>query len=295
MRKFIYYALIGALIVSCTRDNVELTPPNKTPNVPEAPKGSDILPTKITHHYPGTTEPDEVFVFEYDEKEKNLLKKIGDGVVTYKAGLIDSVKTYEKFHRFQYDSNKNLVYEESANFYLGAVRSHQEVTYKYNGNTLVAEKQLFRYTYRGEIYDKTVSTITYTLDGQKRPIKMEEEYKSMMLRDNTEILKAKGTIVTTQSYEDHNNVLKNVKGFDNLAYSSFIREIDTPWSLISFVKKEENRIAQPSGDQYTFVYESSREHIVNPNNYITEIKLSEKNISTGAMEEVRRTTIEYNK
>ena len=106
MKKILFSALVGAMIISCSRDN-----DNSNPTTPQTPAISQtvILPTKLTSSKTGKA--DEVITFSYNG---NKLMKVThdnkDVIYTYTRDLITSINNPDgSSHVFNYDSNGNLI------------------------------------------------------------------------------------------------------------------------------------------------------------------------------------------
>ena len=87
MKKLLFSALVGAMIISCSRDN-----DNTNPTTPQTPATSEtgILPVKFI--YSRTGRANEVTAFSYNG---NKLAKITSGsaqsIITYTNNLITSI------------------------------------------------------------------------------------------------------------------------------------------------------------------------------------------------------------
>ena len=108
MRKFFFTALVGAMMISCSRDNDDNG---------SVTNDTSILPTKITYSETYLKEA-AVYTLSYNG---NKLVKITDGrhdkIFTYTGDLITSINyTDEKFFVFNYDSNGNLISEKYVNY-----------------------------------------------------------------------------------------------------------------------------------------------------------------------------------
>ena len=85
MKKLLFSALMGAMIISCNRDNDNVSP---APTIDDP----SILPTKFTYFIPGDDE--EVITFSYDEnKLVKLTQNNEDIIFTYTGDLITSVRS----------------------------------------------------------------------------------------------------------------------------------------------------------------------------------------------------------
>ena len=169
MKKLLFSALMGAMIISCSRDN-----DNTNPTTPQIPATSQtvILPTKLT--YSQTGKADEVITFSYNGNK--LMKATHDNkdvIYTYTGDLITSINNPDgSSHVFNYDSNGNLIFEKEES-YSGTIKVLEEnTTYTINGSTVTAQKISKNYDdITGTLSSISTSTITYTLDTKKRPIK----------------------------------------------------------------------------------------------------------------------------
>ena len=103
MKKLLFSALMGAMIISCNRDNDNVSP---APTIDDP----SILPTKFTYFIPGDNE--EVITFSYDgNKLVKLTQNNEDVIFTYTGDLITSVRSEDKYLEFGYDDNGNLISE----------------------------------------------------------------------------------------------------------------------------------------------------------------------------------------
>ena len=169
MKKILFSALVGAMIISCSRDN-----DNTNPTMPQTPATSQtvILPTKLT--YSQTGKADEVITFSYNgNKLVKLTQNNKDVIYTYTGDLITSINNPNEISFvFNYDSNGNLISEKEES-YSGTIKvSEENTTYTINGSTVTAQKISKNYDdIAGTLFSITTSTITYTLDAKKRPIR----------------------------------------------------------------------------------------------------------------------------
>ena len=297
MKKILFSALVGAMIISCSRDN-----DNTNPTTPQTPAISQtvILPTKLT--FSQTGEEDEVTTFSYDG---NKLMKIThdnkDVIYTYTGDLITSVNDPgESSYVFNYDSNGNLI-SEKTKFYNGAVKiKENDITYTINGSTITAQETSKNYSnLDGALYSTTTSTITYTLDAQKRPIKIVEVSEK---KDAAGDITLKENKTFTYQYANHHSLIENIKGMDKLNYSSFAigsEDVSGVYLPISYIKKEINSSFYHSGSPHfnnSHTGESIVEYILNTNNYPTKIQRKTKDLATGQyINSDYYYTIEYNK
>ena len=297
MKKLLFSALVGAMIISCSRDN-----DNTNPTTPQTPAISQtvILPTKLTSSKTGKA--DEVITFSYDGNK--LIKATRDNkdvIYTYTGDLITSINNpNESSYVFNYDSNGNLI-SEKTKFYNGTIKtSENDITYTVNGSTVTAQKISKNYDYtNGTLFSITTSTITYTLDAKKRPIrKVVVSEEKNTAGDIT--LKENNTF--TYQYANHHSLIENIKGMDKLNYSSFAigsEDVSGIHLPISYIKKERNRSFYHSGSPHfndSHTGESKVEYILNTNNYPTKIQRKTKDVDTGQYKNSDYYyTIEYNK
>lgn len=297
MKKLLFSALMGAMIISCSRDN-----DNTNPTTPQTPAISQtgILPTKLT--YSQTGKANEVITFSYDGNK--LIKATRDNkdvIYTYTGDLITSINNpNESSYVFNYDSNGNLI-SEKTKFYNGTIKiSENDITYTVNGSTVTAQKISKNYDYtNGTLFSITTSTITYTLDAKKRPIrKVVVSEEKNTAGDIT--LKENNTF--TYQYANHHSLIENIKGMDKLNYSFFAigsEDVSGVYLPISYIKKEINRSFYHSGSPHfndSHTGESIVEYILNTNNYPTKIQRKTKDLATGQyINSDYYQTIEYNK
>ena len=297
MKKFLFSALVGAMMISCSRDNDSTNP--TTPQTP-AISQTVILPTKLT--YSQTGKANEVITFSYDGNK--LIKATRDNkdvIYTYTGDLITSINNpNESSYVFNYDSNGNLI-SEKTKFYNGTIKtSENDITYTVNGSTVTAQKISKNYDYtNGTLFSITTSTITYTLDAKKRPIrKVVVSEEKNTAGDIT--LKENNTF--TYQYANHHSLIENIKGMDKLNYSSFAigsEDVSGVYLPISYIKKEINSSFYHSGSPHfnnSHTGESIVEYILNTNNYPTKIQRKTKDLATGQyINSNYYYTIEYNK
>ena len=201
MKKFLFSALVGAMIISCSRDN-----DNTNPTTPQTPAISQtvILPTKLTSSKTGKA--DEVITFSYDEnKLVKLTQNNKDVIFTYTGDLITSIRSDDKYLVFGYDTNGNLISEYEELYNHGAKINEKNTTYTINGSTITAEQTS---GILGTERNTFVSTITYTLDTQKRPIKIVEASEQKDVWGN---ITQKDDNTFIYQYTDHHSFLKNIK------------------------------------------------------------------------------------
>ena len=294
MKKLLFSALVGAMIISCSRDN-----DNTNPTTPQTPAISQtvILPTKLTSSKTGKA--DEVITFSYDGNK--LIKATRDNkdvIYTYTGDLITSINNpNESSYVFNYDSNGNLI-SEKTKFYNGTIKtSENDITYTVNGSTVTAQKISKNYDYtNGTLFSITTSTITYTLDTQKRPIKSVEVSET---KDTTGNITFQENKTTTIQYANHHSPLKNIVGFDKLNYSDFTDHDDEAFTNTISYMKEESKVTQYHGGSNVVtnnVYETKHEYTTNSNNYpIKEQEYYRSNSSGTYAKDRGQTIIEYNK
>ena len=307
MKKIFFTALVGAMMISCSRDNDNINP--TTPQTP-ATNEIGILPTKMT--YSETGKADKVTTFSYNG---NKLVKVARGnnneIFTYTGDLITSVRSDEysfvSNFVFNYDSNGNLISEKSVSYYKrNIIFSEYDITYTINGSTVTAQSVAKNYSQLdGVLSSISTSTITYTLDEKKRPIKRVEVYEDKDLIRNTT---SKGTKTFTFQYPNHHGFSENIKGMDKLSYSSFAIGFKSSFDLdhpiiylpFSYFKKEMNAIIYSSNGSSLRgggTDEAKTEYVVNAHNYPTGIEYKVKTL-TGEFKNLFNNsyyTIEYNK
>ena len=288
MKKLLFSALMGAMIISCNRDNDNVSP---APTIDD----TSILPTKMT--YSETGKADEVITFSYDEnKLVKLTHNNKDVIFTYIGDLITSVRSEDYYIKFGYDANGNLISEYEELYRQGDATTEKNTTYTINGSTITAEQTS---GILGTERNTFVSTITYTLDAQKRPIKIVEVSEQ---KDTWGKITQKDDNTFIYQYADHHSFLKNIKGLDKLYYSSLKIGEEKIISMVfpySYIKGEVNVTfyhsdGSTSNENYT--YETKAEYTLNTNNYPTKIIYKTPNHITGQYEESGAyDTIEYNK
>ena len=297
MKKILFSALVGAMIISCSRDN-----DNSNPTTPQTPATNEtvILPTKLTSSQTG--EADKVTTFSYNGNK--LIKATHDNkdvIYTYTGDLITSMNNpNESSYVFNYDSNGNLI-SEKTKFYNGTIKiSENDITYTVNGSTVTAQKISKNYNPLDGTYSSTTtSTITYTLDAKKRPIK---EVEVSEKKDTAGNLIEKANDTTTYQYANHHSFSENIKGMDKLIYSSIAIGGGDSVNIffpISYIKQEINKSFYHSGSPHfndSHTGESKVEYTLNTNNYPTKIQRKTKDLATGQYENTNYyQTIEYNR
>ena len=294
MKKFFFTALVGAMMISCSRDN------DDTGSVTN---DTSILPTKFTHSR--SSGEDIVYTFSYNG---NKLVKITSGfydeIFTYTGDLITSVRSNYGYLEFGYDANGNLISEKLMNE--SGNKSVDDITYTINGSTVTAQSVTKKYSQLdGVLSSISTSTITYTLDEKKRPIKRVEVYEDKDLIRNTT---SKGTKTFTYQYPNHHGFSENIKGMDKLSYSSFaigferVFDLYNPYSYMiylpfSYIKEDINSTTYHS-DGFSYrgfgTDEFKTEYVVNAHNYPTRIEYK-STIEESENRDNGYFTVEYNK
>ena len=293
MKKLLFSALMGAMMISCNRDNDNVSP---APTIDDP----SILPTKFTYFIPGDNE--EVITFSYDgNKLVKLTQNNEDVIFTYTGDLITSIRSEDKYLEFGYDANGNLISEYEELYNQGAKINEKNTTYTINGSTITAEQTAKNYGSSGLwLVHTSVSTITYTLDAQKKPIK---EIVVSEKKDAIGNIAQKDNNISTYEYANHHSFLKNIKGMDKLYYSSLaigLKKISGMVFPYSYTKDEANATiydgsGNPSFDE-NYAFETKAEYTLNTNNYPTKIVYKTKYYATGEFEDGGSYyTIEYNK
>ena len=295
-------------MISCSRDN-----DNTNPTTPQTPATNEIgiLPTKMT--YSETGKADKVTTFSYNG---NKLVKVAHGnnneIFTYTGDLITSMNYTDDYSFisnfvFNYDANGNLISEKSVSYYKrNIIFSEYDITYTINGSTVTAQSVAKNYSQLdGVLSSISTSTITYTLDEKKRPIKRVEVYEDKDLIRNTT---SKGTKTFTFQYPNHHGFSENIKGMDKLSYSSFAIGFKSSFDLdhpiiylpFSYIKEDINSTTYHS-DGFSYrgfgTDEFKTEYVVNAHNYPTGIEYKVKTL-TGEFKNLFNNsyyTIEYNK
>ena len=295
MRKLLFSALMGAMIISCNRDNDDSNPTPQTPTIDD----TSILPTKLTYFILGD---EGVATFSYNgNKLVKLTLDNKDEIYTYTGDLITSVRSDDKYLEFSYDANGNLMHEYEEIYNQGVKTNEKSTTYIINGSTITAEQTSENYDSSGRWLNyTTVSTITYTLDAQKRPIK---EIEVSEKKDAIGNIDQKDNNIFTYEYANHHSFLKNIKGMDKLYYSSLaigLRKISGMIFTFSYMKAEMNAtIYDHSGNPSSndnYVFETKAEYTLNTNGYPTKREYKIPNPATGQYEnDGSYDTMEYNK
>ena len=300
MKKIFFTALVGAMMISCSRDN------DDTGSVTN---DTSILPTKFTHSR--SSGEDIVYTFSYNG---NKLVKITSGfydeIFTYTRDLITSINyTAGKSFVFNYDSNGNLISEKYVNYNTDKIKtSEYNITYAINGSTVTAQSVAKYYSQSDEVLSIT-SNITYTLDEKKRPIKKVVVYEKKDIINN---ITYRGTNTFTFQYPNHHGFSENIKGMDKLYYSYFAfginraEDLNYPVAYRVYLPfsyfKEEMYVTRlyPAGipSPHGFATDEGKiEYVVNAHNYPTRIKYKFKS-GSGEFESTTNDgyfTVEYNK
>ena len=296
MKKLLFSALVGAMVISCSRDN-----DNTNPTTPQTPATNEtgILPVKYSYYDDRSNQLSAEITFIYNgTKLTKLIHNDGDvSNVSYNGNLITSIINSKMSSEFGYDSNGNLTSEKLKRFSNSTKTSENDITYTINGSTVTAQKISKDYDYRdGTLSSITTSTITYTLDTQKRPIKSVEVSET---KDTTGNITFQENKTTTIQYANHHSPLKNIVGFDKLNYSDFTDHDDEAFTNTISYMKEESKVTQYHGGSNVVtnnVYETKHEYIINSNNYpIKEQEYYRSNSSGTYAKDRGQTIIEYNK
>ena len=297
MKKIFFTALVGAMMISCSRDNDDNG---------SVTNDTSILPTKITYSETYLKEA-AVYTLSYNG---NKLVKITDGrhdeIFTYTGDLITSINyTDKKFFVFNYDSNGNLISEKYVNYDSDKIKTLEyNITYTINGSTVTAQSVAKYYSQPDEVLSIT-SNITYTLDEKKRPIKKVVVYEKKDIINN---ITYRGTNTFTFQYPNHHGFSENIKGMDKLSYSSFaigferVFDLYNPYSYMiylpfSYIKEDINSTTYHS-DGFSYrgfgTDEFKTEYVVNAHNYPTRIEYK-STIEESENRDNGYFTVEYNK
>ena len=286
MKKFFFTALVGAMMISCSRDN------DDTGSVTN---DTSMLPTKFTHSR--TSGEDIVYTFSYNG---NKLVKITSGfydeIFTYTGDLITSVRSNYGYLEFGYDANGNLISEKLMNE--SGNKSVDDITYTINGSTVTAQRISKGYNKSDGALSYTItSNITYTLDEKKRPIKYTITSQKVGTEENAIL---NGTC--TYSYNNHMSVMQNITGMDKLAYSSVALGLSYYSKRSNFTVEVQDYLLLPFSyakedlSSYSYPHESKIEYTLNANNYPTRTKKLSYNPYNGQYEDNGYYyAIEYNK
>ena len=284
MKKFFFTALVGAMMISCNRDN------DDTGSVTN---DTSILPTKIISSYKYREDIETTYTYNGNKLVKESSKYGNDIFYTYTGDLITSKYGKGWSRTFTYDSNGNLISEKL----MRGKNSIDDITYTINGSTVTAQSVAKNYSQLdGVLSSISTSTITYTLDTQKRPIKSVEVSET---KDTTGNITFQENKTTTIQYANHHSPLKNIVGFDKLNYSDFTDHDDEAFTNTISYMKEESKVTQYHGGSNVVtnnVYETKHEYTINSNNYpIKEQEYYRSNSSGTYAKDRGQTIIEYNK
>ena len=268
MKKILFSALVGAMMISCSRDN-----DNTNPTTPQTPATNEtgILPVKFISSIPGKV--NEITIFSYNG---NKLEKIFDNGIVWNVVYNGDFISYMHgdngdFYEFHYDSNGNLISEKHK-----STEKKYNIIYSFSESSLTAQKKSQEFNENGVLQYTINSNITYTLDSQKKPIKKIETSQRKFHLTNQDI-----KVIATSHYSNYNYFLKNIKGMDKLIYShsNFIPQ------LFDYESIESNNST----------FKVKAEYIVNTYNYPTKIVYKTEHPATGKYEDIAYFTIEYNK
>jgi len=299
MKKLLFSALVGAMIISCSRDN-----DNTNPTTPQTPATNEIgiLPVKYSYYDDRSNQLSAEITFIYNgTKLTKLIHNDGDvSNVSYNGNLITSIINSKMSSEFGYDSNGNLTSEKLKRFSNSTKTSEDDITYTINGSTVTAQKISKNYDYTdGTLSSISTSTITYTLDAKKRPIKRVEVSEE---KNTAGDITQKENNTFTYQYANHHSLIENIKGMDKLNYSSFAiggEDSDNIFFPVSYIKQEINRSFYHSGSlshNNNYTREYMVEYTLNTKNYPTKIQFKTKDPATGQYKNSDYyRTIEYNK
>ena len=267
MKKFFFTALVGAMMISCSRDN------DDTGSVTN---DTSILPTKIISSYKYREDIETTYTYNGNKLVKESSK--------YGKGWSRT---------FTYDSNGNLISEKL----MRGKNSVDDITYTINGSTVTAQRISKGYNKSDGALSYTItSNITYTLDEKKRPIK----YTIALQKVGEENVNLNGTC--TYSYNNHMSVMQNITGMDKLAYSSVALGLSYYSKRSNFTVEVQDYLLLPFSyakedlSSYSYPHESKIEYTLNANNYPTRTKKLSYNPYNGQYEDNGYYyTIEYNK
>ena len=293
MKKIFFTALVGAMIISCSRDN------DDTGSVTN---DTSILPTKIISSYKYREDIETTYTYNGNKLVKESSKYGNDIFYTYTGDLITSKYGKGWSRTFTYDSNGNLISEKL----MRGKNSIDDITYTINGSTVTAQRISKGYNKSDGALSYTItSNITYTLDEKKRPIKRVEVYEDKDLIRNTT---SKGTKTFTFQYPNHHGFSENIKGMDKLSYSSFaigferVFDLYNPYSYMiylpfSYIKEDINSTTYHS-DGFSYrgfgTDEFKTEYVVNAHNYPTRIEYK-STVEDSENRDNGYFTVEYNK
>ena len=108
MKKLLFSALVGAMIISCSRDN-----DNTNPTTPQTPATNEtgILPVKYSYYDRSNQLSAEITFIYNGTKLTKLIHNDGDvSNVSYNGNLITAIINSEMSSEFGYDSNGKILY-----------------------------------------------------------------------------------------------------------------------------------------------------------------------------------------
>jgi len=292
MKKLLFSALVGAMIISCSRDN-----DNTNPTTPQAPSQSIILPKKLIHSIPN--HPDEVSTLNYNgDKLKEIVFSDGGKIeITYTGDLITFVKNEDGETSDLRYTNGILTSEIKKVFYPnGTIKRQIDYVYSYNGSQVTAQVTGMDYSNTRTPLYRRAGVVTYTLDAQKRPTKMVEQKDTF---DGSNNKTSEYTSTETFVYTSHQNLLKDIKGMDKLYHSHFmLTDMDELYDKnISEYKEESTEVTILGGNRHTSNVKSEIKYtyITNANNYPVKQQESHKDPSKGGIfvDDEGYTTIKY--
>ena len=305
MKKLLFSALVGAMMISCSRDN-----DNTNPTTPQAPAISQtrILPTKLTSSKTGKADEVSTLIYNGNKLVKATHDNNKDQTYTYTGDLITSMNNPDGgSYVFNYDSNGNLISEKGES-YNGSIKFNENnITYTVNGSTVTAQKISKNYSPLDGTYSSTTtSIITYTLDTKKRPIKIVEVSEN---KDTAGNITQKNNKTFTYQYANHHSFSENIKGMDKLYYSYFAfginraEDLNYPVAYRVYLPfsyfKEEMYVTRlyPAGipSPHGFATDEGKiEYVVNAHNYPTRIEYK-STVEDSENRDNGYFTVEYNK
>lgn len=221
MKNVFILMLTSILCISCSRDDdniVTATTGESTEN---------LVPVSISIE---TDKPRTNTIFMYSSK--NFLQMIeypdydsGEMNFTYNnSGLITQValnaprngNPMEEKGVFTYDNKNNLI-KEVVTHTTEFGKTEVVINYEIKNSTIIAKRVEKDYDTNGKINYTEESTITYTLDSQKRPYKSEKNINFSITGGNPQLFEDQ----INYSYHSDNYIYKNIAGFKNLTYSEF--------------------------------------------------------------------------
>ena len=261
MKKILFSALVGAMMISCSRDN------DDTGSVTN---DTSILPTKIISSYKYREDIETTYTYNGNKLVKESSKYGNDIFYTYTGDLITSKYGKGWSRTFTYDSNGNLISEKL----MRGKNSIDDITYTINGSTVTAQRISKGYNKSDGALSYTItSNITYTLDEKKRPIKKVVVYEKKDIIGMDKL--AYSSVALGLSYYSKR--------------SNFTVEVQN-YLLLPFSYAKEDL------SSYSYPHESKIEYTLNANNYPTRTKKLSYNPYNGQYEDNGYYyTIEYNK